>query len=162
MTINSDGELDLSSIPAGPTGVFAGNWTVNPTATIPNSTTLQLTPASVSQAGSGFFNTRVPISSFACTFTYTPSNESTQPADGFTAFILHTDSRGTAALGGNGNFLGYGGGGGITPSEAFGINLYPNNIPGYAWCQNGTVPATFTAAGTINVAAALNAGAGKT
>jgi hypothetical protein len=76
----------------------------------------------LSQAGSVYYNQRVPAGAFSTTFVLRDQNL-VGSADGIT-FVLHTDPRGTAALGSAGGALGYGGGAAITPSVAIKFDLY--------------------------------------
>lgn len=106
----------------------------NPPTAIVNSV-LNLTTESGGLATSVFYNNRVNIQQFTATFTFTTSNP-INPADGFT-FGFQNDQRGTTALGGAGGYLGYTG---ITPSAAFGVNLYGGYPLGVFVLQDGNVP----------------------
>jgi hypothetical protein len=94
--------------------------------------TFTLTDGGGSEATTGFASTPQSISSFQATFTYTVPGgptASTQynQGDGFT-FIIENDSRGTAAIGGNGSDKGYRGASAgstaITNSAAIGYEMY--------------------------------------
>lgn len=137
VSLATGGTLTVSPGPSSITG-FGGNgagMSLNGSATVA-SDVLTLTPPAAGQAGSAFFAQKVGTGNFTASFTYTASNGSGNPADGF-AFMIHNDSRGPAALGPGGGELGYTG---ITPSAAVAINIYTPNTRGYKVVTNGTAP----------------------
>jgi len=94
-----------------------------------NNTRLRLTPSHPSRAGSVWYESRVPVlNGFETTFSWQITNHSVEctelvdksfsrnlhrscavnGGDGF-AFVIHSDSMGSSALGGDGEQLGYGG-----------------------------------------------------
>lgn len=94
-----------------------------------NTTRLRLTPSHPSKAGSVWYKSRVPVlNGFETTFSWQITNHSVEcielvdksfsrnlhrscavnGGDGF-AFVIHSDSMGPSALGGDGEQLGYGG-----------------------------------------------------
>ena len=94
-----------------------------------NNTRLRLTPSHPSKAGSVWYESRVPVlNGFETTFSWQITNHSVEctelvdksfsrnlhrscavnGGDGF-AFVIHSDSMGSSALGGDGEQLGYGG-----------------------------------------------------
>ena len=94
--------------------------------------TFTLTDGGQGEAVSGYTAVPQDITSFQASFTYTVPGGNGQTsqfaqADGF-AFIMQNDSRGSAALGGDGGAWGYGSGnnGGpiVTPSVALGYEMY--------------------------------------
>jgi fibronectin-binding autotransporter adhesin len=151
--INGTVQLGSAFAPATLSG-FGGNgtgYTVN-TANLANYTTnaipitnnvLTLTDGSTlgGEARSTFYNAPIsPVNGFTANFTYTPS-AGTGTADGV-AFVLQSDARGLAAIGGGGGNFGYTG---ITPSVAIDLNLY-NNVNQTAFDSGGTLSAATTIA----------------
>jgi autotransporter-associated beta strand protein len=134
------GTLSVSGVdtPIASVSGFA-NFTVNGNA-VNNGNSITVTPATAGQAGSAWNNTQVPTGPFTASFSYLASNGSANPADGVT-ITLQNDTRGTAALGGGGGFLGYGGvaGTAVSPSGSFQINVYQPNIRGVGFGQNGSI-----------------------
>lgn len=151
------GTLVIGPNGSGVTGFSGGtNWTVNNTtitsAAFPSAETLQLTDDAANEARTAFFKNQVAVNtSFTASFVYTPSHnpDLSSAADGM-AFILQRDTRGTAALGGNGGNLGYGG---ITPSVGAEFNLYGPNAVGISLQTNGTIAAggTYTPTAPVNL-----------
>jgi autotransporter-associated beta strand protein len=139
----SGGTLSVSGGPPIVTVTgFGGSgtgWTQNGNAVFPGGDVLQLTDAVNGQVGSAWNNTPVPTRAFTASFRYTVPVASAPPADGIT-FTLQ--NQGTNAIGGGGGLLGYGG---ITPSAALRINIYPPNTTGgtgsgYSLLLNGAAP----------------------
>jgi hypothetical protein len=114
-----DGGVD-AAVPdaSGVTGTISvtdpAQWVLGGVATF-GSGELDVTPETRDVAGAAYLPRPYAIganTSFAVAFSFRLTNTGGQPGDGF-AFIWQNDPRGTAALGGNGGALGYGG---ITPS----------------------------------------------
>ena len=94
---------------------------------------------------------------FHASFIY--QNVGAGAADGVT-FVLHSDSRGTLALGAGGGSLGYAG---ITPSVALEINIYNQHPIGTQLLTNGVIadahttnPIIFASGDPINIALSYN------
>src|SRR5277367_5540132 len=146
-------------------GLSTGSYTINSTATtsinfgsgfsVPtglqlNGSTdlddsrLQLTNGGVNQAGSAFFTTPMDIRSFTTDFTFQLSDAT---ADGIT-FTIQDSTATSAALGGVGGSLGYGGTTKILNSVAIKFDIYNNSGEGddstglYTDGANPTLPAT--------------------
>ena len=105
-----------------------------------------ITPNAGGQANSVIFNQPVSTHNFTISFTYTDVTGG--GADGFT-FMLENDPRGTAALGGGGGALGYSS---IANSVALEGNIYSPYIVGLCLGTNGSIPGTYTATGSVNLA----------
>jgi hypothetical protein len=140
------------------TSVNFGSGFSNPTGMQLNGSTaldgsrLQLTNGGTNEAGSAFFTTPIDIRNFTTNFTFQLSNAK---ADGIT-FTIQNSSVGTAALGGVGGSLGYGGTGKIVNSIAVKFDIYSNSGEGtdstglYINGANPTIPATdITSSGVI-------------
>jgi hypothetical protein len=117
---------------------------------------IELTQGVAQQASSSFYQSPVYIGGFRASWTYQLVSPSGAAADG-TAFVIQNDSRGPAALGGNGGGLGYSG---IKPSIAFEMDVYTNASggEGIALDTNGatgpyvsTAPVDFDTGDPINV-----------
>ncbi len=107
-------------------GGSGAGWTLNNGATAAGDV-LTVTTAVGNLARSAFYNQPVPTTGFTVNFTYlADQGSSPNPADGL-AVVFQVDGRGTTALGAAGGALGYSG---ITPSKAWGINLYPTTSQG--------------------------------
>ena len=113
---------------------------------------LQLTNGGTNEAGSAFFTTPIDIRNFTTDFTFQLSSAK---ADGMT-FAIQNSSVGTAALGGVGGSLGYGGTGKILNSIAVKFDIYSNSGEGtdstglYINGANPTIPATdITSSGIV-------------
>jgi len=103
-----------------------GDLTLNGSATIitgPNgNSTLRLTPAQQSQAGSAFTTDSIPLGpsyEFSTFFQFQMTDPGIYGASDGMTFVLQTE--GATALGGNGGSLGYVG---ITPSVAIGFKTW--------------------------------------
>jgi autotransporter-associated beta strand protein len=120
-------------------------WTLNNGATA-SGDVLTVTTATASLARSAYYNQLVSTGSFTMSFDYLADNKTTgEPADGL-AVVFQTSTSGTTALGASGGGLGYTG---VTPSKAWGINLYPTASQGIAsqvW-TNGSISGYTTGTG---------------
>ena len=141
-----------SSVAVSGFGGSGTGWTVNNsgiTGTPITNNVLTLTDDAGNEARSAFFNTPEPFAigtaGFTASFTYTPGGS--LGADGAT-FILHNDSRGTAALGGGGGALGVSG---ITPSAEWEVNIYNGHTIGTNFVTNGAI-GTYNGTGAVSVA----------
>lgn len=148
-TLNG-GMLTLASALTTLSG-FGGNgtgWTLNGGATAAGDV-LTVTTAGAGQGRSAFCNRPVSTDGFTLSFTYSASNASASPADGFSV-IFQNDGRGPSALGGGANGMGYSG---MTPSIAWALNLYPPNTQGIAntiW-TSGAAPLGCTATAPVSL-----------
>jgi len=113
---------------------------------------LQLTNGGTNEAGSAFCTTPIDIRNFTTDFTFQLSSAK---ADGMT-FTIQNSGVGTAALGGVGGSLGYGGTGKILNSIAVKFDIYSNSGEGtdstglYINGANPTIPATdITSSGIV-------------
>jgi hypothetical protein len=123
-----------------------GNWNLRSNAAIANNV-LTLTDGGASETRAAWFGAKQYIGAFSNSWIYTDVN--TAGADGCT-FTIQNDTRGTAAIGGNGSNLGYST---ITPSFAFCLNLYNPNIRGFCWGTNGLRGAPpYTTTAPVNLA----------
>ncbi len=151
-TVITAGTLRLSGNPvlAGFGGSGTG-WQVNSSgisSTPITNNVLTLTDNNYNEAQSAFYNTPTPVNaSFTANFVYQASGY--LAGDGVT-FVLQNDSRGLAALGGNGGYFGYATGNGVTgiaPSVAINVDLDDNQT---AFDSNGSLsPAT--SIGNVNL-----------
>jgi hypothetical protein len=144
----SKGTYNIST--GGTTSINFGSGFSNPVGMQLNGSTgldgsrLQLTNGGINQAGSAFFTTPMDIRNFTTDFTLQLSNAK---ADGIT-FTIQDSGVGTAALGGVGGSLGYGGTGKILNSVAVKFDIYSNSGEGtdstglYTNGTNPTAPAT--------------------
>jgi autotransporter-associated beta strand protein len=108
-------------------------------------TSVTLTSNLGSTARSVYYNTKQVTGPFTANFTYTASGN--KAADGVT-FVLQNSS--SNALGATGGGLGYGG---IAPSAAVAINIYPNQTVGTKYFTGGTVATPFVSTtATVNPA----------
>jgi autotransporter-associated beta strand protein len=117
-------------------GGSGAGWTLNGGATAAGDV-LTVTTASGSQARTAFYNLPVTTDGFTVNFTYSAAGGTNPPADGL-AIIFQNDPRTVKALGSSGGALGYSG---ISPSGAWGINLYtpaaPQGICNQVWINGG-------------------------
>ncbi len=141
-----------SSVAVSGFGGSGTGWTVNSsgiTSTPITNNVLTLTDDAGNEARSAFFNAPQPFAigtaGFTASFNYTPGGS--LGADGAT-FILHNDSRGTAALGGGGGALGVSG---ITPSAEWEINIYNGHTIGTNFVTNGG-NGNYNGTGAVNIA----------
>ncbi len=141
------GKLHVGGATSVVTG-FGGFAAPNGSASIA-SNVLTLTTAVNGEAGSAYYNTKVPLSSLDVWFTYTHDMGGGAPADGIT---LTMQNQGTNALGGGGGALGYQG---IGNSAAAAISIYDPG--GYAngraaFLSGGGNPnASLQSTGTFNL-----------
>jgi autotransporter-associated beta strand protein len=103
-------------------GGLGSGWTANGSASFPAANTLQLTPNTGSQAGSAWFNSRVPVGPFTLSFTYSVPNSSGTPGEGITFGFQNQATKPLNALGTSGDGFGIFG---IAPSAAGEINILP-------------------------------------
>lgn len=104
---------------------FSGWITNGSAAVVSGGTQLQVTNGGGGQSGSAFYGTALnlnELTSFTAGFRVSLQGQPTQ-ADGI-ALVLQSDTRGTAALGSGGGFVGYTG---ITPSVGLTFRTYFNN-----------------------------------
>ena len=143
-TVVNAGTLVLS----GGVANFGGNgvgWTMNGTASATGNV-LTLTTNGGGQAGSAFYDTKLPTGQFTASFTYTAGGN--KAADG-TTFVLQNAAAGPSALGGAGGSLGYSG---ITPSAAVQFNLYTGAAGGMGSAfGTGGVVATETSTSPVSL-----------
>ncbi|MCY2996416.1 MAG: autotransporter-associated beta strand repeat-containing protein, partial [Planctomycetota bacterium] len=114
---------------------FASGWTLTGNASQVSPNVIQLTPDVTWQGGSAFFARPVSTTGdFTASFTLDTPSQGPSPADGV-SFVLQNDNRGLAAMGTQGNCLGYSadvstGAGGILPSAALMIDIFAGDANG--------------------------------
>jgi large repetitive protein len=147
ITWSAPAGITLAGFGSGGTGwTTPTNTTGNPIIT---GDVLTLTNGGGGEASAAWFNTPVSTTgSFMTSFTYT--DQGGGGGDGI-AFVLQNDPRGTAALGGAGGALGYGGSSSIQQSVAYEINVYNGDTQGTNFVTNGST-GTYNATGAVNVA----------
>jgi hypothetical protein len=119
------------------------NWTVNYGGTTYTNTPhvatnlLQMTDNHGSQNVAAWYNFQEPINGFVASWIYQDNSGGTTAAgaDGY-SFALQNDSRGLKALGGGGGAIGISG---VTPSQEWDFDLYPNNSPAGAPASGGSL-----------------------
>ena len=115
-----------------------GGWQANGNSKI-GTNLLTLTDGNGSEASSFFYNYPQYIGAFKATYTYQDVGGAAGAGADGVSFCIQNDTRGTAALGGNGGSLGVGTATPITPSAELEFNLYAGNTEnvGYTFLTDG-------------------------
>ena len=126
-------------------GGSGAGWSVQSSGgnTAVSSNVLTLTTAAIGEAGSAFYDTKVPTTNFTASFVYQMAGAN--PADGV-AFVLQ--NAGPTARGGGGGSPGYTGIGGGAAVE---FNVYNGQTIGTNYANNGTT-GTYITTGAVNLA----------
>jgi hypothetical protein len=121
-------------------------WTRNGSAGVITNGSVKLTDGNGGEGSSVFLNYPQYVDAFTASFSY--QDVSRGGADGC-AFVLQNAGAGSAALGGSGGSLGYGG---ISPSVALEFNIYSSYGVGMALRTNGQTGAPYAGTGPVNLA----------
>ena len=140
---------NANGLPDYPHGMTSNMLVMNGSSIVENGG-LWLTLGNPMQAGSAWYSAKVPIGTFSSDFTFQLLSA---VADGFT-FTIQSDKRGTGAMGGAGDMLGYAG---INNSVGLKFDLYNNAGEGsdstglYLDGATPTIPANNLSASGINL-----------
>lgn len=124
----------------------AAGWTRNGHAGPLTNNAVKLTDGNGSEVSSLFLSAPQYVGAFTASFTY--QDVGGGGADGC-AFVLQNAGAGSAAIGGGGGSLGYGG---LAPSVAVEFNIYSPNGVGMALRTNGQTGSPYSTTGSVNLA----------